>query len=365
MLKGAFVGFGRMGITHFSILNTNPSVHVVAISEPSSVMRSVLKKYLSVNLYSDYKKMLDAENVDFVVISTPPDSHAEIINEAIDRKIAFFVEKPLSLKASESQSIVEKLNANSVVNQVGYVNRFCETFKNVKAMLDAKVLGELKCFSSEMYSATVLKDTSSGWRGKKKAGGGCLYEMTSHAVDLAVYLFGAPIFVKGSMIQGIYSSQIDDFVSTSLQYENGINGRVVVNWSDASYRKPGNIITINGKKGKIIVSKYSIKVFMLEDVPSFELKKGWNTIFLTDISENVEFYLRGNEFTTQLYDFVDCVLNSKETHSTCHDSMVVDQVLEAISRDAEQNAGELINCSDANNLTETVSCSLLSRIFSK
>jgi len=46
MLRAGFIGFGRMGITHFSILNTHPSVNVVAICEQSRTMLSILKKHI-------------------------------------------------------------------------------------------------------------------------------------------------------------------------------------------------------------------------------------------------------------------------------------------------------------------------------
>lgn len=335
MLKAAFIGFGRMGITHFSILNTHPDVKIVAVSDPSTVMQAVLKQYISVNLYSDYMDMLRAEKPDFVVISTPPDSHAEIIRAAIDMGIHFFVEKPLSLNTAESKEITELLEQKVLTTQVGYVNRFCETFARVKQLLQANVLGEVKTFASEMYSATLLKDSSGGWRSKKKGGGGCLYEMTSHAVDLLVYFFGAPDAVKGSVMQGIYSSAIDDLVSTTLVYPNGATGRVTVNWSDASFRKPGNIITINGTAGKIVVSKYSIKCFLLDDCPQFELRKGWNTIYLAELAVPVPFYLRGNEFTIQLYEFVQHVQQKTQTRASCKDAAITDYILAAIADDAE------------------------------
>lgn len=338
MLKAAFVGFGRMGITHFSILNTHPDVRIVAVSDPSTVMQAVLKQYLSVNLYSDYREMLRAEKPDFIVISTPPDSHAEIIREAIAAGTHFFVEKPLALDTLESTAIVEQLGQTSLVHQVGYVNRFCETFTYAKQLLNAKILGDIKTFSSEMYSATLLKDSSGGWRSKKKGGGGCLYEMTSHAVDLLVYFFGSPTAVKGSVLQGIYSSAIDDLVSTTLIYADGATGRVTVNWSDASYRKPGNIVTINGTAGKIVVSKYSIKCFLLNECPEFSLRKGWNTIYMADLAEPVPFYLRGNEFTLQLYDFVARVQTRTPTRCSCADAAITDYVLAAIADDAENGS---------------------------
>jgi scyllo-inositol 2-dehydrogenase (NADP+) len=134
-----------------------------------------------------------------------------------------------------------------------------------------------------MYGATVLKDSKSGWRGKKKTGGGCLYEFASHGIDLALYLFGPPRKVAGSLLQSIYSSQVEDYVSSTFIYDNGCTGSIAVNWSDETFRKPANIMTINGTRGKIIADKHAYKVYLKDDDPIGKLKKGWNTFILRNL----------------------------------------------------------------------------------
>ena len=76
MLRAGFIGFGRMGITHFSILNTHNSVKIAAVCDQSKTMMNILRKYVDIETYSDYRRMIDEANLDFVVISTPTDSHA-------------------------------------------------------------------------------------------------------------------------------------------------------------------------------------------------------------------------------------------------------------------------------------------------
>ncbi len=71
MLKGGFIGFGRMGITHFSILNSHDSVKIVSVCDSSKTLMNILGKYTDIITYSDYNEMIDKEELDFVVISTP------------------------------------------------------------------------------------------------------------------------------------------------------------------------------------------------------------------------------------------------------------------------------------------------------
>ena len=171
MLRAGFIGFGRMGITHFSILNTHPLVNIAAVCDRSSTMLKTIKKYTAIRIYSDYREMINEEALNFVVISTPSDSHTEIIKIAIDNDLHTFVEKPFALTIAHGRETLAHLESKTLVNQVGYVNRFNEVFMEVKKLLDAGVIGEVKNFSSEMYGAIVLKDSKASWRVKRNTGG--------------------------------------------------------------------------------------------------------------------------------------------------------------------------------------------------
>ncbi len=335
MLRFGFVGFGRMGITHLSILNTHPSVKVAAVCDQSSTMLKLVDKHINLPTYTDYRKMLDETQLDCVVISTPTDSHGEVIKAAIDRDLHVFVEKPFTLTAAEGKEVMAHLGSKPLVNQVGYVNRFNEVFMEVKRLLETGIIGEIKNITSEMYTATVLKETKSGWRSKKTQGGGCLYECASHCIDLTIYLAGQPKRVAGSIMQSIYSPEVDDLVSSTFIYDNGASGNIMVNWSDETYRKPANIVKIFGTGGRIIADKHAFKVYLkkADDANGFE--KGWTTRYITEFAESVRFYLRGNEFTRQLDYFVDCVEKGRTDNvSGFAEALKTDVIMEEITRDA-------------------------------
>ncbi|GAH61937.1 unnamed protein product, partial [marine sediment metagenome] len=79
MLKGGVIGFGRMGVTHYSILNTHPDVQFVAVCDSSKFILKNLKRYTSLKLFTDYRKMLDEVEIDFVIVATPTIYHTEIV----------------------------------------------------------------------------------------------------------------------------------------------------------------------------------------------------------------------------------------------------------------------------------------------
>lgn len=339
MLRGGFIGFGRMGITHFSILNSHPNVEVVSVCDQSGMMLDILGKYVPVRTYTDPGRMLEESQLDFAIVSTPPDSHLEIVKQCIGRGLHVFVEKPMTLSAEESRKLVACVGDGKVVNQVGYVIRFNEVFSAAKQLLDAGLLGEIKNFNSEMFGCTVIRDNAGGWRSKKKMGGGCMYEFASHCIDIAVYFFGMPARVGGSVLQSIYSSQVEDLVSSNFMYDSGMSGSILVNWSDESYRKPTNIVKIFGTQGRMIADKHAYKVYLKQAAPEFGLEAGWNTRYITELAQGARFYVRGNEFTRQLDYFVESIeKQGRENVCSFAEALKTDILMEGIFRDAQKPA---------------------------
>jgi len=335
MLRGAIIGFGRMGLTHFSILNNHPEVKFVAVCDSSSFMLKNIGKYTAVKTFKDYRKMIDESDLDFVIVATPTGMHAEIVKYAIQSNLHVFVEKPFALNVKQGEELIELLKGKKLVNQIGYVIRFNDVFIQVKKLLDAGVLGDLLTFKMEMHGPTLLKDAKSGWRSKKKEGGGCLYDFASHSIDLINYLIGVPDEITGSVLQSIHSVNVEDAICSTFLYENNLRGNLLVNWSEPSYRKPAYRMEIFGRKGKIVADLHAYKVFFRAK-PEFDgFTQGWNQRYITDFVEPVRFYVRGFEFTRQLDYFIDCIVNETSCQ-VCNfeDGLKTDMIIERIVKDA-------------------------------
>jgi scyllo-inositol 2-dehydrogenase (NADP+) len=340
MLKIGIIGFGRMGITHYAILNSHPNVKIVAVVDTSSLIINLLKKNIGdINAYNDYNKLFVNEKLDAVIICTPPTLHYPIAIKAAKYNLHVFLEKPCTLNKNWAIELAKEFEKKRLVNQVGYVNRFNDIFIEVRRLLDKNLIGNAIRFKSEMYSGTILKsDSGSSWRDSRKSGGGATIDMAAHAIDLVNYLIGKPEKVTGSNLTKIFSSNVEDAVNATFLYFDGTTGTLNVNWSDESYRKPTNKIEIFGSKGKIIADQHGIKIFCKFKSESENLRKGWNTIYITDIFKSVPFYVRGNEFTSQLYHFIECIIDKQKLNKcTFKDASDTLNVIEQIFEDYEIN----------------------------
>ncbi len=336
MLRGAVIGLGRMGLTHFSILNTHPQVDLVAVCDSSSFVRTNLARQMHVKSYKDADKMIREMKPDFVIVATPTAMHADLAERTITHNVHTFLEKPFTLHPEQARYLAELARSSGLVHQVGYAMRFHDVFLEVKTLLDSQALGKLLVFTVEMKGPVVLHDVRSSWRSRKQEGGGCLYDFASHAVDLVNFLIGPPSDVVGTVFSHLHSDAVEDALCSTFLYEDGLRGTLLANWSDPSCRKPSCRFEALGTKGKVIADFYTCKVFFHAEPEAAGYVKGWNEKYLADIAEPVRFYVRGFQFTRQLDYFVDCILKHRSSDvCSFEDGLRTDLIMHRIRTDGE------------------------------
>ena len=338
MLKAGIIGLGKMGISHAAIAGAHPSVKIVAVCDTSSLVLDTFKKYSRVNIYSDYIKLFDKEKLDFVVIATPTKFHYPMVKYALEKNVNVFCEKPLGLTSVEGEELAEIAKRKSLVNQVGYHNAFIGTFRELKRLLRENVIGEIVHFTGEAYGPVVIKEKGGTWRSNPDEGGGCTSDYASHVINLIQEVIGRPVKINGTLLKSIYSKGVDDAVYSLLTLDNEISGALLVNWSDETYRKMSTSLTVQGKKGKIVCDATEIKIFMKEENKNENLEKGWTTKYITEFAPPVNFYLRGEEYSSQIDYFVDNIMNEKQgSYNTFEQGFYTDKVIEMIVENAKQN----------------------------
>ncbi len=330
-LRAGIIGLGKMGLSHAAIVGAQPQVDLVAICDTSAIVTNAFKKYGRATIYGDYRKMLKHENLDFIVVATPTKMHYDMVKAALEHGVHVFCEKPFSLHSAEGRELVELAESKGLVNQLGYHNHFIGTFREMKRLLKAGVIGELVHFSGEAYGPVVTKEKGGTWRSKSSEGGGCLFDYASHVLNLLQEVVGRPVKINGSFLKRIYSKGVEDAVYSLLTLESGLTGTLLVNWSDETYRKMSTTLTVQGKKGKIICDATEIKIYLKEADAAERLDSGWTIKWITDLAIPVGYYLRGEEYSAQIEYFVDNVRRRQPgTINTFEQGLYTDKVIEMI-----------------------------------
>ena len=308
-MKILIYGFGRMGLTHFSILNgLNPDLDFSVI-EPNKILRKILQKNINAKFYADDSSLKQA--FDITLITTPPSIHLQLLEKSInrgDKKI--FVEKPFGGYTNTNLNNIPE--SNSI--HIGYVLRFNPCIQWVKTNINPL---DIKSIHGQYLSNTIEKKPT-GWRNGSFSG--VLNEMGSHVIDLIQYIVGNDQMEVLSSKKESIVSDIDDIVEATLKTKNDISISMYFNWVKKEVRKPVFGIEIQMKDG----SKYSIDQQQINKYSSTGdfIEK----VAVTDLAKPVPFYLRGVDFTDQMLD----LLGDNKIMASINDALAVNTLMEKI-----------------------------------
>ena len=333
VVRVGIVGAGKMGISHYSIVNAQRNATVAAVCDTSGYVLSVLKKYTGVETYDRFEKMIDDAELDAVLVATPTSTHFACAKRALERDLHVFVEKPLTLSTAESKELSELARERRRVNQVGFHNRFIGTFREARRLVRAGAIGTVVHLHGSAFGQVVVQEPSSTWRSKKSEGGGCLHDYTCHVVDLMNFVCGPPSRIQGARMRSVFSKDVEDAVWAILAYPDGSNGFVETNLSDETVRKMSTTLTAYGTRGKLVVDRQELKLHLRADAALDGYEAGWNTRYITDLQEPVEFYLRGEEYSAQIDAFVKAIEAGDLEHENSFASAYeTDRVLDLIAQ---------------------------------
>ena len=326
-----------MGLSHLAIANMHPDVEVAGACDSNSYLTGVLNKYSGLQCYARMEDMLERASLDAVLISTPSRLHAPMVQAALERKLDVFCEKPFVLDPADGERLVEMAEQRNVVTQVGYHCRFVAAFEKAAALIASGALGVVHHIRAEAYGPVVVRQKGSTWRSTRAEGGGALYDYACHAIDLVHYMVGAPVSVDGVVRNSLFSSDVEDEIYCSMRFDNGASGQLAVNWSDDSFRKMSTKISVWGSNGRLTADRQECQVHLRE--PHGETNAGWSVFYTTDLTPEVWFYLRGEEYSAQLDYFAQSIKTRRtDGKNTFASALQTDRMVALLAGQGEPTA---------------------------
>ena len=337
MIRVGVVGIGKMGISHLSILGAHPEVEIAGVCDKSTYALSVIGKYSGFPTFSSVDAMIADGNLDALLLATPTQSHAQLTRQGAAAGLHVFCEKPFTMDAADSAELAALFREKGLVGQVGYHYRYVAAFREVKAILDANLLGRVTHVLAEAYGPVVLRPQGSTWRSQKSEGGGALYDYAAHPLNLLNWYFGEVTRTGGTTVGQIFSRQTDDEVYSNLWFADGVSGHLSVNWSDESQRKMTTRVALAGTRGRLYADRQEVQLYLRAGQPADAgengYEPGWNVRYTTDLTSPVDFYLRGEEYSAQLDSWIERIkLGRIEGDNDFASAASTDQVIQAMLR---------------------------------
>lgn len=220
MLRMGVVGLGRMGKLHFMNVLRMKGVKVVAVADKNKKKRKSAEKY-NVKTYDDYRKLIDAEELDAVVISLPNFLKKESVIYASEKHLDIFIDKPLARNLGEAEEIVRKAKSEDVRLMVGMNYRYFDSVQKLKETVDEGRIGDVIIATSELIMdgpfshPLVPKPVPEWWFDKEKVGGGALLDLGYHLIDIFQWIFG-DLEVEFSMLGHRFGLTTEDSATAVL-----------------------------------------------------------------------------------------------------------------------------------------------------
>ena len=236
--KGVLGIIGAGNFTNMTVLpclkKSGAQLKMIASSGGTSGTQCA-KKYGINQSTIDYKKILNDNDIDTVIITTRHSSHAKLVVESINAGKNTFVEKPLALTQVELNQIIEAYNnqqkkANSQTLTIGFNRRFSPHLIKLKQSM-GKSAGAVNIIAN-MNAGFISKDH---WVHDLKSGGGRIIGEACHLIDVCVYLSNSLIKSVCMNELGKETGLTTDNASIMLKFQNGSNA--VINYFSNGSKK--------------------------------------------------------------------------------------------------------------------------------
>ena len=256
------VRWGIIGCGDVTEVKSGPAFYKLENSELVAVMRrsrELAKDYAErhgvAKWYDNADALINDPEVDAVYIATPPNSHKAYTIKVAEAGKPVYVEKPMALNFEECQEMIAACKKAGVPLFTAYYRRALESFVKIKDLLNEGLIGDIRFVSVKHYQK-ASESLTNAWRTDPAvAGGGLLFDLGSHTLDVLDYLLGPIKEAKGFSSNQAGSYAAEDIVSGTFLFESGVHG--VGNWC-FSANEDIEVNEIVGSKGKIVFSTFNM-----------------------------------------------------------------------------------------------------------
>lgn len=198
MPKPPLIRFGMIGCGQVTEKKSGPAFQKIPGCTLAAVMcrdearaRAYAQRHGVARFSTDARHLLEHPDIDAIYIATPPNAHAEYTIQAASHGKAVYVEKPMARTVAECEAMRAACARHGVPLFVAYYRRGQEKFLRLKQLMESGAIGEIRSFEYAYASPTAPVDPARLWlQDPALAGGGMLYDIGSHMLNMLLFLFG-------------------------------------------------------------------------------------------------------------------------------------------------------------------------------
>jgi 1,5-anhydro-D-fructose reductase (1,5-anhydro-D-mannitol-forming) len=246
MLKWLVVGVGDIATKR---------VIPAILAEPRSSLAGVVTRdpkraeAYGVPAFLDLQTALANSDAQAVYISTPVFLHAEQTIAALRAGRHVLCEKPMGMNYAEATAMNAAAEVSGRILGIAYYRRMYPKVDRARQLVAQGVIGRPVLAEATSHGWFYPEDGKRAWLiDPKMAGGGPLFDIASHRIDLMNYFFGQPGRVCGHRSTLVHPIQVEDNATVMIDYENGVRGVIDVRWHSKISRDE---FRIRGTEGEL------------------------------------------------------------------------------------------------------------------
>ena len=243
----AILGAGRIGQVHARAVAATSGARLVAIADPVAAAAAAVQAASGCDIRS-IDAILASKDIDAVVICTPTDTHADLIERFVQAGKAVFCEKPVDLSVARVRACLTVVEAAKGTLMVGFNRRFDPDFMAVKAAIDAGHIG-----SVEMVTI-ISRDPGAPPAEYITRSGGIFRDMTIHDFDMARWLLGEEVDTvqaAASVLTDPAIGALGDFDSVNIILRTASGRQAIISNSRRATYGYDQRIEVLGSKGMV------------------------------------------------------------------------------------------------------------------
>ncbi|MBI1941306.1 MAG: Gfo/Idh/MocA family oxidoreductase [Acidobacteria bacterium] len=199
-------------------------------------------------VFTDLDKALEDGAIDAVYVASPVFLHAPQTFAALRVGKHVLCEKPVAMTYPEARAMVEAARVARRTLGVAYYRRAYPKLHRARELLTAGAIGQPLLAYICCHDWFPTSDGARHWLlDPQKAGGGPLYDIGSHRIDVLNFLFGEPKAVVAHLSNAVHDIPVEDNATLLIEYENKVRGIVDVRWHSRVNRDEFRIIGTEGE----------------------------------------------------------------------------------------------------------------------
>lgn len=225
-LRVAVIGCGRISLMHLTPANMLEESELVACCDIKEDRANKVAEKYGIKAYTDYRKMIDNENLDAVHICLPHYLHTKVACYAFEHNVNVLSEKPMDIDYASAENAVKLAKEKNVLYGVIFQCRYNNAPQFVKKTLASGKLGKIISARSTLsWNRSDDYYSSSDWKGTwDKEGGGVVIDQAIHSIDLVNWLVDSEVasVSVGMANRGHQKVIVEDSAEGLITYQNGV-----------------------------------------------------------------------------------------------------------------------------------------------